>query len=288
MLFLNACYVLFALVLGFSPTSIALTTFAPDDIKTATPLLVPRGNNPSSIVPQIRHDRRSVARALDPAQLKLRGVDTWLSLIQQAFVAQTYPDVFYTGYPISITITGQWADEYFSQEENGGCGSYAIWDSLLGESSNLVNTIPNNLQSNIQNALRDSKFNYRNLVAGWYRDAAMKNIAQAYAEASHGRVYVAMADESNPSSNINGWSTQSAWGGWELPALTRNPNVRSIYRVDPRTNNPPRVIWRRGMAPTTQEPKGIRQDIYVSAAVMYDRTNSGWLKFETLMARVGW
>lgn len=288
MLILNASYVLLALMLGFSSTSVALTTIAPDDIETATPLLVPRGNNPSSILQQIRHDRRRVARALDPAQLKLRGVDTWLSLIQQASVAQTYPDVFYTGYPISITIAGQWADEYFSQEENGGCGNYAIWDSLLGESSNIVSTIPSNLQGDIQNALRGSRSDYRNLLAGWYRDVAMKNIAQAYAEASHGRVYVAMADESNRSNNINGWSTQLAWGGWELPALTRNPNVRSIYRVDPRTNNSPRVIWRRGMAPTTQEPKGIRRDIYVTAAFMYDRTDSGWLKFETLMARVGW
>lgn len=47
--------------------------------------------------------------------------------------------------------------------------------------------------------------------------------------------------------------------GWEYPALTRNTKVTKILRVDPDTDDEPRVIWTQGKdGKSSQEPKGVR------------------------------
>lgn len=75
-----------------------------------------------------------------------------------------------------------------------------------------------------------------------------------------------------------GIGTQNpAWGSYEYPALTRNPNIRNIYRVDldltedpaqsmsdpdrAGPNNPqgtPVLIWKQGDPPSDVEPAGDR------------------------------
>ena len=57
----------------------------------------------------------------------------------------------------------------------------------------------------------------------------------------------------------------SAFGGWEYPALTRNSQVTRILRVDLDTtdyNDPkgtPQEIWKQGDPPASWEPKGLRK-----------------------------
>lgn len=102
-------------------------------------------------------------------------------------------------------------------------------------------------------------------------DKALKNLAQAFGEASAGDVYVFIEKGQGD------WDPKSAWGSYEYPALTRNPNIRNIYRVDldltedpaqsmsdpdrAGPNNPqgtPVLIWKQGDPPSDVEPAGDR------------------------------
>ena len=62
-------------------------------------------------------------------------------------------------------------------------------------------------------------------------DPFLKNLSQAFAEKSSGDVYV-FIPKSNTKLNDNKWDMNSAWGGWEYPALTINTDVNRIFRVD--------------------------------------------------------
>lgn len=94
-------------------------------------------------------------------------------------------------------------------------------------------------------------------------DPFLKNLAQAFAETSKGDVYVFIPNGQLPG---NQWNQDSAWGGWEYPALTANTDVQRILRVDldvTDPNNPtgtPAVIWDRakGDGVASYPPKGIR------------------------------
>ncbi|KAL8637580.1 MAG: hypothetical protein Q9226_009110 [Calogaya cf. arnoldii] len=94
-------------------------------------------------------------------------------------------------------------------------------------------------------------------------DPFLKHLAQGFAETSAGDVYVFIPRGQLPN---NQWDMASAWGGWEYPALTKNPDVQRILRVDLDVtdyNNPqgtPNVIWDRsqGDGEADYEPKGLR------------------------------
>lgn len=94
-------------------------------------------------------------------------------------------------------------------------------------------------------------------------DPFLKNLSQAFAETSKGDVYVFIPQGQLPG---NQWNMDSAWGGWEYPALTANTEVDRILRVDldvTDPNNPtgtPEVIWDRskGDGKADYEPKGTR------------------------------
>lgn len=94
-------------------------------------------------------------------------------------------------------------------------------------------------------------------------DPFLKNLAQAFAETSKGDVYVFI-----PQGRLAGnqWDKDSAWGGWEYPALTRNQEVKRILRVDldvsdaDHPKGTPDVIWDRekGDPEADYDPRGIR------------------------------
>lgn len=84
-------------------------------------------------------------------------------------------------------------------------------------------------------------------------DPFLKRLSQAFAEASTGDVYLCTPDDNAPDNNFG---DQTAWGGWEYPALTRNPDVTTIYRVDPDGEEGLRVIWRQGDPPSPKDPRG--------------------------------
>ncbi|KAL9034634.1 MAG: hypothetical protein Q9214_006958 [Letrouitia sp. 1 TL-2023] len=85
-------------------------------------------------------------------------------------------------------------------------------------------------------------------------DQFQKRLAQAFAEASAGDAYLCTPEENAPANNF---ILDTAWGGWEYPALTRNGNINKVIRVDPSPGKQEtRAIWTRGQAPTANEPRG--------------------------------
>ena len=88
----------------------------------------------------------------------------------------------------------------------------------------------------------------------------LSNLSQGFAELTKGEAWLLMPDGSGA------WSDTSAWGAYEYPALTRNPDVTKIWRVnvagdfrDP--TGEPMLIWdrSRGDGPSPVEPQGTRE-----------------------------
>lgn len=88
----------------------------------------------------------------------------------------------------------------------------------------------------------------------------LSNLSQGFAELTKGEAWLFMPDGSGA------WSDTSAWGAYEYPALTRNPDVMKIWRVnvagdfrDP--TGEPMLIWdrSRGDGPSPLEPQGTRE-----------------------------
>ena len=86
-------------------------------------------------------------------------------------------------------------------------------------------------------------------------DRFQKLLCQAYAEQASGRVWVFMPNTVEPPSGIN-LRPKVAWRTWEYPALTRNPAVTDIVKVDPNNDNQPTVIWTQGDPPSPLAPAG--------------------------------
>jgi len=87
--------------------------------------------------------------------------------------------------------------------------------------------------------------------------------SQAYAEVAVGPVAFFFADLIHDGTNMD---PNTVWGGFEFPALTRNPSIETIIQID--ANFPLRdqngrlnprvykVIWRKRDGPSPQEPRG--------------------------------
>ena len=117
-------------------------------------------------------------------------------------------------------------------------------------------------------------------------DPFLKNLAQAFAETSKGDVYVFIPKGRLPG---NKWDMDSAWGGWEYPALTANEEVSRILRVDldlADHNDPkgtPQVIFDRskGDGQANYSPKGTRGPS-LPADLPADQVPEGWNQANSL------
>jgi len=84
--------------------------------------------------------------------------------------------------------------------------------------------------------------------------------SQAYAEVVAGDAYLAIKDGDVP--DDRSWSLNHVWGAYEWPALTRNPLVERIFRVDPFVlDAKPRLIWTQAQGPQGVKPRGSRGPI---------------------------
>ncbi|KAH8817295.1 hypothetical protein F5884DRAFT_874258 [Xylogone sp. PMI_703] len=83
--------------------------------------------------------------------------------------------------------------------------------------------------------------------------------SRALGETCNGVAYFMTPSTSNPGSD----PLDNVWWLYEFPALTRNPNILSIIKVDPTLvdedgsfSDDGHVIWQRGDPPTAQAPGG--------------------------------
>ncbi|KAH8801777.1 hypothetical protein F5884DRAFT_837872 [Xylogone sp. PMI_703] len=92
--------------------------------------------------------------------------------------------------------------------------------------------------------------------------------SQAMGETCNGDVYF-FTPKSNPGDD----PSDNIWWNYEHPALTRNPNVQTILKIDPtlRSDNgsftdPGTLIWSQGDGPSAIEPAGTGYSFTVPAA----------------------
>ncbi|KAK6811330.1 hypothetical protein RU639_013100 [Aspergillus parasiticus] len=79
-----------------------------------------------------------------------------------------------------------------------------------------------------------------------------RRLSQAFAETAQGDIYFFTR------SGLDGttFPATSVWGGWEYPALTRNPKVKKIIQVDPFKNGDlGHTIWTPDKGPSPNAPK---------------------------------
>ncbi|KAH8778475.1 hypothetical protein F5883DRAFT_693199 [Diaporthe sp. PMI_573] len=104
--------------------------------------------------------------------------------------------------------------------------------------------------SSVTDALASQGYNSRLLVP--------RLASQALAEQCSGRVFFFTRGDQEPGDS---WANRNdnTWVGWEFPALTRNPAVTEIIRIDPRPgqDRTPKVIWTQGDAPVDPAPRGV-------------------------------
>ncbi|KAA8652872.1 uncharacterized protein ATNIH1004_001781 [Aspergillus tanneri] len=79
-----------------------------------------------------------------------------------------------------------------------------------------------------------------------------RRLSQAFAETTQGDVYFFTRSEFDGTT----FPATSVWGGWEYPALTRNPRVTKIIQVDPfKKGDLGHTIWTPDKGPSPNAPK---------------------------------
>lgn len=205
------------------------------------------------------HQVRSDVATLGERSLVKRGncfsseddQNTWRCSGQTPTVAECVTQVQnhgQVGNRISVFYTGlggagglQTCRQYFAC--NPQLGVTVFWDSVVDNGWYLAQATA------IIQAARQANPNVNQDAAV---DPWQKRLAQAFAEASRGVAYVCTPESNAPNNDFN---QDLAWGGWEYPALTRNPGVTSVIRVDPNTGTNS-TIWRQGDAATPNAPRG--------------------------------
>ncbi len=168
----------------------------------------------------------------------LPSVSDLVSVIQGYGRVGNLDSLFYSGFGGAGAITMSKAWYCSNVGSHGGRGAVA-WDGI----------VDNTWFGNQAKALA---------AAGIAADPFMKRLSQAFAEASSGTVYFFCPTGKDGTSTVDFPVPQTAWGGWEFPALTRNPNVVSIIQVDPsvRPWDLGHTIWSQGDPASPNAPLG--------------------------------
>ena len=128
------------------------------------------------------------------------------------------PSIFFTSSQVYGDLAEdatKWAASYFGCSKKG----FATWSSMVDQAW-LADT--KDVIQRVYKATERSAADLETAV-----DQFLKNLSQAYAEESVGNAYLIM-----PASQNGKWDFESAWAGWEYPALRANVKIGNIYRVD--------------------------------------------------------
>ena len=143
--------------------------------------------------------------------------------------------VFYSGLGGAQGLVA--CKQYFSC--NSQIGDVVLWDNIVD---------PNWFTAQAQAIVQGNPGSNPNTAL----DPFQKRMSQAFAEATKGDTYVCTPQGNAPNNDFN---QDLAWGGWEYPALTRNPDVTKVIRVDPATSVTSE-IWKQGDPATPNAPRG--------------------------------
>ncbi|KAJ5173307.1 hypothetical protein N7492_005900 [Penicillium capsulatum] len=182
------------------------------------------------------------------------GVDEIKEKIKEFGIVQSKPNLFYTRQPVEAINKGkveEWGKAKYDEEPKAGKKDwkFAMWGRLAD--TNWVAHTSIDLAEEMEEA------EFTDEQSKPFRDMFLQNIGQAYGEMAHGDVIILVKDEVTPDNRS--WDVNRVLGGWEFPALTRNSDVKRIYRVDPDECGEPRLIWSHGDAESDQKPKGRRE-----------------------------
>ena len=202
------------------------------------------------------------------------GVDACTAEIQKKGVVGKYPSMFYTSWggigdgSLGVEGTKLWASQNI-------CGRVVDFDGItVSVYQYIVETAV--LKPFGKNGLNLPEDEQKQIL-----DPFLKNLSQAFAEQSAGEAYVFVPKGVD-------FQPNSAWTGWEYPALTRNDQITKIWKVeldfsDPSQFQPPdgkpqgvkTVLWTQGDPPSAIEPKGTRQGT-LPAQIPQDQIPANW------------
>lgn len=205
------------------------------------------------------------------------GVDDCVQAIQEKNVVGNYPSLFYTSWggigdgSLGVQGTKLWA-------QNNICGRFVDFDGIVTTAYMLTT------ESAIEKPFGKDGLNLPSEEKAKIVDPFLKNLSQAFAEETAGEAYVIVPKGVD-------FYPDSAWTGWEYPALTRNRRVEKIWKVeldasDPSQfgpgGNPPAVktvLWTPDMGQSAIEPKGARGG-QLPAQVPEDQIPPNWQNSE--------
>lgn len=165
-----------------------------------------RPNDPRQI--EVRHELRSLQKRAQGGDVP--GVDETLAQVQAWGVVGSVPSVFYTEYPLTLSEARTWASCYWPGEDSPpskGNYKFAIWYRLVDKTYMRETSLAIQAKKPAEVSVEDNEF---------YADLFLKHLAQAFAEASSGDVYLAVAD--SVVSDDRSWDANKAWGGKLFPA----------------------------------------------------------------------
>ena len=157
---------------------------------------------------------RSVSESNEAPHLSARedipdvpGVDELKQKVIEYGVATSKPDWFYTKYPLVTNVAQQWISQNAYADEPIGASNkdewqYAMWGRIIDP------IWATDKKDALKYGMDDAGFkpSRRDL----YGDMFMKQLSQAFAEASQGEVFLLISDDAFPDDK---WDTDSAWGG---------------------------------------------------------------------------
>lgn len=154
-----------------------------------------------------RHALRSLHKRAQGGDVP--GVDEILAQVQAWGVVGSVPSVFYTEYPLTLSEARTWASCYWPGEPSPpskGSYKFAIWHRLVDKTYMRQTSLAIQAEKPADVSVEDNEF---------YSDLFLKHLAQAFAEASSGDVYLAVADSVVP--DDRSWDANKAWGGKLCP-----------------------------------------------------------------------
>ncbi|KAI9727381.1 MAG: hypothetical protein M1834_008452 [Cirrosporium novae-zelandiae] len=183
------------------------------------------------------------------------GVDECIAQIEaKGAVGTGKVSLFYTGWGGTLLGRGDLATKKWARQNL--CGTpWVDWDGIVSLAWRMSTELA--IDKPFGKKGLNKPIDERDAIV----DPFLKHLSQAYAEKSAGDVYVFIPEGVYTADT---WDDNSAWGGWEYPALTRNDDVKRIYRVDLNTDDQdhptgtPRVIWTQGDGKSSSDPKGTR------------------------------